>query len=290
MGDCAIAEIDFTNAFNTVERSAIAEAVDHYFPHLNTWFELCYGKPSHLLVKNQRPIRSERGVQQGDPLGPFLFALALQPALEKAAENGDCYVVAYLDDVYICGRPESVASAAQRLIDTAAKAGLTCNEAKCWATKTVEVEGMTRRLNLVVAPEILGAPLNPEQKLRADTIPSELMKRVGDLDDLQIALHLLRYIHNSRLSYLFRLSSGRASQDLARGMMAATRKTLMRMLKCVDLPESSWQQALLPSGPGLGLTDLVQMAPYMAHASLLEALNRLAGMDSNRFGDILSES
>jgi len=37
----AVAEIDFSNAFNTVERSVIEKQVSHYFPQLETWFKLC---------------------------------------------------------------------------------------------------------------------------------------------------------------------------------------------------------------------------------------------------------
>jgi len=114
--DNVVAEVDFTNAFNSVERSVIEDLVIRRFPMLKTWFQLCYGKPSHLLVKDQKPIRSERGVQQGDPLGPFLFALALQPALVKAAEVEGCCVMAYLDDVYVCGKPNAVAEAIEKLL------------------------------------------------------------------------------------------------------------------------------------------------------------------------------
>ena len=115
-----IAEVDFSNAFNSVERSAIAKEVAEHFPILNTWFALIYGKPTNLIVRNQPAIKSERGVQQGDPLGPFLFALALQPALKMAAESGAC-VLAYLDDVYVCGRRENVISVIEALIEETQK-------------------------------------------------------------------------------------------------------------------------------------------------------------------------
>ena len=192
--------IDFSNAFNTMDRQAICDQVVDKFPQLRTWFELSYGKPSRLLVKGQRPISSAKGVQQGDPLGPFFFALALQPVLQKAAANGSC-VLAYLDDVHICGKPSVVAPAVKVLLEEAAKIGLQCNLNKCWATKAVDVDN--NRLPIVTKPVVLGAPLDVDQKLQTDIIPEQLMKSVAGLPDLQMALHLMRYLHNSRFIYQF---------------------------------------------------------------------------------------
>ena len=279
--------IDFSNAFNTMDRQAICDQVVDKFPQLRTWFELSYGKPSRLLVKGQRPISSAKGVQQGDPLGPFFFALALQPVLQKAAANGSC-VLAYLDDVHICGKPSVVAPAVKVLLEEAAKIGLQCNLNKCWATKAVDVDN--NRLPIVTKPVVLGAPLDVDQKLQTDIIPEQLMKSVAGLPDLQIALHLMRYLHNSRFIYQFRLSSVAASQELAQAMMHVTRKSLASMLKCEELPEHAWRQALLPPGPGLGLTNLSEMAPVMAYASVLEASVRLAKCDRKLFGRFASPS
>ena len=281
----AVAGIDFSNAFNSVERSVIAARVEKAFPQLMTWFELSYGRPSKLLVHNRDPITSERGVQQGDPLGPFLFALALQPALVRAAKDGNCCVMAYLDDVFICGNPDSIASVAEKLIDAARAAGLSCNVNKCWATKRVVVKG--HQLGLRLKPEVLGAPLDLSQKLSPSVIPR--VQRVAELSDTQIALHLLRFIHNSRFTYSFRLSSGEASRELASEMTKETRDVLRRMLRREELPAASWRQALLPMGPGLGFTNLEAMAPYMAFASILESAPRLADLDPDHFLDFTTE-
>ena len=97
------------------------------------------------------------------------------------------------------------------------------------------------------------------------------MSRLSEMNDLQIDLHLLRYIHNTRFTYSFQFSSGQASKELAQAMMKATRKTLAAMLECDEISDASWQQALQPKGPGLGLTDLETLAPYMVYASILEA-------------------
>ena len=283
----AVVEIDFTNAFNSVERPVISEHITHLFPQLKTWFELCYGQPSYLLVQNQKPIQSARGVQQGDPLGPFLFALALQPLLKEIAKNGNCCVMAYLDDVYICGKPDDVAFAIKELLRMAQQIGLSCNKNKCWATKVVTVDGV--RLPLTQGPEVLGAPLDPNQKLSVADIPRDLMKNISEMDNLQIALHLLRYVHNGKFTQSFRLSSGQATQELAKGMMATTRKTLSRMLGHDNIPDSSWQQALLPMGPGLGFSNLEISAPYMAYASILESTSRLSSMGTGLFMEFINE-
>ena len=51
---------------------------------------------------------SQSGVRQGDPLGPLLFALALQGPLKKAAEGFSGFAVAFLDDMTAVGRPEAL--------------------------------------------------------------------------------------------------------------------------------------------------------------------------------------
>jgi hypothetical protein len=55
-------------------------------PHLAPWAQKSLGQPTVLLCTDQ-VIRSKQGVQQGDPLGPLLFAMGIQPVLEKVAET-----------------------------------------------------------------------------------------------------------------------------------------------------------------------------------------------------------
>ena len=68
------AKIDFSNAFNCVERQAFLEECRHRFPGLSRWAEWCYANPSRLYF-GADILSSERGVQQGDPLGPLFFLL-----------------------------------------------------------------------------------------------------------------------------------------------------------------------------------------------------------------------
>ena len=80
----AFVKLDFTNAFNSVHRAAVFEAVADHCPDLLAFTESAYGSPSHLWVGEDRVIASAEGVQQGDPLGPLLFCLALDKPLKEA--------------------------------------------------------------------------------------------------------------------------------------------------------------------------------------------------------------
>ena len=79
-------QIDISNAFNEVSRSAILSFVVEHFPLLARWtrWSLCQrGK----LVNGETTIWSERGVQQGDPLAPMLFACGIQRILLRLRER-----------------------------------------------------------------------------------------------------------------------------------------------------------------------------------------------------------
>ena len=67
---------DFENAFNTVDRGRFLREVRHHLPGLARWAKWCYGRPSKLFFEGAI-IKSEVGVQQGDPLGNFIVKVIL---------------------------------------------------------------------------------------------------------------------------------------------------------------------------------------------------------------------
>lgn len=121
------ASLDFSNAFNAVSRKLIAEEVRRRAPLLFRLARYQYGEPSKLVARTSTARRgaqgeggggddssghtiqahvidSRMGVRQGDPLGPFLFSLAMRPLIERLQDHlGDRagVILAYLDDVFV---------------------------------------------------------------------------------------------------------------------------------------------------------------------------------------------
>ena len=71
-------QIDFKNAFNSITRSSVLDVARKFIPSLAPFASFCYSQHSKLFY-NATHIRSESGVQQGDPLGPLLFSLGFGP-------------------------------------------------------------------------------------------------------------------------------------------------------------------------------------------------------------------
>jgi len=63
-------QVDLKNAFNSINRPAILDALGQRCPSMLPWVRQAF-QPAPLLVGHE-VIWSTRGVLQGDPLGPFL--------------------------------------------------------------------------------------------------------------------------------------------------------------------------------------------------------------------------
>lgn len=112
--------IDFANAFNSVHRRYIHEALAMHFPQLLPFFRMCYMGPTPVYFREgRRAGMVARGVRQGDPLGPLYFALALKPILSQILEVSSTetllqplqqplHLLAYLDDITVVGTQEQV--------------------------------------------------------------------------------------------------------------------------------------------------------------------------------------
>lgn len=198
---------DFENVSNTIDRGRFLREVRHHLPGLAHWVEWCYRRPSRLFFDGV-VISSEAGVQQGDPVGPLLFALALQPVLNQLANiPGLELTFSYLGDLVLAGEQSAVAFAIALLKDSAASFGLKLNMSKCELVPTVDggsgidwgLCGQNMPKKLDGCFKLLGAPVSKVQYRQALTTKRAAKLQssldaffIGELPDPQVALALLR--------------------------------------------------------------------------------------------------
>ena len=108
-GSFVMLTVDFSNAFNMVDRSPLLRKVRMRCPSISLWVEFLYGQAARLCLGDGH-IMSATRVQQGDPLGPLLFALVLHPLIHQVRDNCKHLLHAwYLDDGTIIGDSKEVA-------------------------------------------------------------------------------------------------------------------------------------------------------------------------------------
>ena len=89
-GDCAAFKVDLSKAFNRVSRQAVLDECALFFPELLPWVSWCYDSYS-ILWHPRGTISSQSSVQQGDPLGPVLFALVLRKLASSVEADDGCF-------------------------------------------------------------------------------------------------------------------------------------------------------------------------------------------------------
>jgi hypothetical protein len=104
-----VLSIDGRNAFNALARDEMLRQLAKQAPDLFAYASKIYAQQPSLRFNQEGQaaaveVLSQQGVQQGDPLGPLLFALAMQPIMKLFAEQQQFQhlsLPAFLDDVAI---------------------------------------------------------------------------------------------------------------------------------------------------------------------------------------------
>ena len=125
--DQVIVKLDFTNAFKSLHRDAMLEAVSARVPAIYKFCHLAYNQPSILKFFEHR-IMSDEGPQQGDPLGRLLFCNTIQPLLRRMNSN---LVEGYMDDITLGSKSDTVGDDVATIRTLGILLGLHLNAKKC---------------------------------------------------------------------------------------------------------------------------------------------------------------
>jgi hypothetical protein len=124
---------DIKNAFNSLWRATFLEILSQLAPGLCPYAFAAYAMPSVLYFGDHK-IMSRSGVQQGDPLGPLFFSLAIAlirdrvfAAMPPELRDAIDFEVSYLDDLTIAGSAPAVRAFLTHLGTISAEFGLHLN-------------------------------------------------------------------------------------------------------------------------------------------------------------------
>ena len=84
-------QLDFKNAFKSVKRKVLLEAVAEHCPWFLPYALACYARGGTLFADGGFTVLSAEGVHQGDPCGPLFFALCILALTKNLAQVHGCW-------------------------------------------------------------------------------------------------------------------------------------------------------------------------------------------------------
>ncbi|XP_063618720.1 uncharacterized protein LOC134791601 [Cydia splendana] len=267
-------KVDVKNAFNSVDRGALLTQIQDATPLIYKYLWQCYHQSTNLLFKTHH-LASAVGCQQGDPLGPAIFSLAIHPIISNLNSKFNSW---YLDDGTLGGDWRSVLDDLRSLTDSFNTIGLELNFTKCELfinnpLPTTDLQSIISNFN-TLAPNIkiidktslrlLGAPIFPES---IEPIISEHLITHKAYSDrlLKISAHMALVIIKfclfvPKFTYILRCSPVWKYPHLIEPLDSVLKLTLSSILN-INLDNRAWTQASLPiRHGGLGIRQVVSVA------------------------------
>ena len=271
--ELGILKTDILNAFNSVSRQQFLDEVIIQFPQIHAHGQQMYGITSPLLYFNGKSVSvipSEEGVHQGDPLGPFLFALSTHPVNNRLQKkHNNLTILAYLDDIFVVGYSQQYESVLTDLRKEFQTINLKICNRKCEIYLPSAKESNVNRFSVPIVSsgvDILGVPIGNDSYVQSRCSKSAaagegLCSQLLNLNDPQSALLLLRYCHVPTLNHLARCVLRSVLHQACHIHDQLSRDTFAAMLGLSALDELTWKQASLKIKlGGFGITNLTQIS------------------------------
>ncbi|XP_026741618.1 uncharacterized protein LOC113503735 [Trichoplusia ni] len=122
-----VLKVDIKNAFNSVNRDTLLAEAKNELPQIYSFLWQCYRHPSKLLYRDNL-LEPAVGCQQGDPLGPVIFSLAIHPIIRQLNSKLNFW---YLDDGTLGGDVDTVLNDYLFFLNKFNSIGLDLNISKC---------------------------------------------------------------------------------------------------------------------------------------------------------------
>jgi hypothetical protein len=308
-----ILKVDYTNGYNSTQRSRMLAQVEVKLPHLLRFARYCYAQVAKVVIMHKgatvRVLDSKFGSQQGDPLGGHFFALSIFDFMLELKDTFQNACVSWIvDDMTASGTQEELVHIAKFIEEKGPAYGLFKNNTKgeFYTPFNAVKEDFTPCRALTVQYKykhakhgfeklLLGAPLGGEdfeaekalERTQELTQGANHLKRI---QDTQLEFVLLKYCICTVIVHLLRmLEPGTMRASISHHEKVVRKQTdriVMEADRQTELPELTWQWAQQPVREGgLGLQNLQLVAPA-AYMASMGAVARRATAIHQRTGSI----
>jgi hypothetical protein len=269
-----IIKFDFKNAFNMMNRKFLLNEIKNNAPMLLPMLQQSYGKPSNLFY-NGEVILSQRGVQQGDPLGPPAFCIGALNMTQSLLSRLNGW---YLDDGIIGDELEIILDDIKTVLEFCDVSGMLLNTSKCEVffvnptSLDIENHMMSQINNLLPGVrkldretfELLGASIFHDgltRVLQAKTDTVKLMCERLKILNVHPALCLFKHsLASPKFLFILRTGPTFLLPQLLLDVDEIFRSSL-EFITNTKMDEVSWRQASLPlSFSGLGIRKVSDLA------------------------------